>query len=104
MSPGIKSALDIAEQIVEDNFRIGNTLTFDERWWLKAADLLELFLWSHEQIFMGNRNAKNILDNIGDYVCLREAKIFPQALLEVYRNWTAKRLKELPDSMFQKPK
>jgi 5'-deoxynucleotidase YfbR-like HD superfamily hydrolase len=43
-------------------------LSPEEARWAKAVDLLELFLWSHEQIALGNQNVKVIVANIRAFV------------------------------------
>lgn len=47
-------------------FHIGEQFTLDpeEVTWLKAVDSLDLWLWAHEQMAMGNANAATILGNL----------------------------------------
>lgn len=94
LSYGLKKELAVAEEVVEEHFNLSVCLTQEERRWLKAADLLEVWLWALEQQGMGNTNAYNIRYNVYQYLEGKEEELLPPPLLDLYRNWNAGRLSD----------
>lgn len=99
LSPLLRDALHTAEHKIQDRFGLDEALTQEERRWLKAADILELWLWAEEQVFMGNRCARNITLNIVEFVGNRAMELFPEPLFDLWIHWTARRLPEMPDGL-----
>lgn len=51
----------------------------EEARWLKAVDCLDLWLWGHEQIALGNLNAQVVIENLNHYFEVRPG-ILPQPI------------------------
>lgn len=98
LSPDLKDSLKVAEEAVEDRFRIGHALTFEERRWLRAADILELYLWAQEQVFAGNRFCQSVIDNIDGYLSEQMPGWMPQPLELLYIEYNVERLPDLPNA------
>lgn len=64
MSPAIAVELQNVEDRVEERFGLHTYLTMEEKRWLKACDLMELYLWTIDQLAMGNGFATMIHENI----------------------------------------
>ena len=64
MSPAIADELQRVEDQVEERFGLHTYLTLEELRWLKACDLMELYLWTIDQLAMGNNFAAMIHNNI----------------------------------------
>lgn len=91
LSPTLRSAAQDVEALIETAYDLKVALTNDEHWWLKAADLLELWLWGQEQVEMGNRRAVRLVNNILEAMQDgRAEEFFPTPLLRLYREyeWT----------------
>ena len=58
MSPDLKAGLSLMERSVENQLGIRMELTEEEAAWLKALDMLELFLFCDHEYNMGNRNVE----------------------------------------------
>lgn len=59
-SPTLRTILNMTEQLILNKLGLGNLftdITKQERDWLNAVDLLELFIWANEQQAMGNYSA-----------------------------------------------
>lgn len=70
-----------------DYLGIGVGLSEAEWRWVRGVDLLDLFLWAHEQVNMGNRSCERIIANILAYVYEHHAD-YPgpiHAVLQQYR-------------------
>lgn len=63
-SSSLKMELDILEIKINRKLGIDILLTGDEEDWLHAVDLLELFIWSKEQLFMGNNQVREMSERI----------------------------------------
>lgn len=63
-------------------------LTQDEESWLLGLDILELYLWTLDQLSLGNRNAQKMRDRIDRWFS-RNAHRVPEALCEFY--WDARK-------------
>lgn len=66
-SPLLKRVLDNLEQKVLEKIGLGElfkNLTTQEKLWLNAVDLLELFLWANEQVKLGNTFAQDIISRV----------------------------------------
>lgn len=64
-----------------------STLTVEEAGWLKAMDTVELWLWGHEQLALGNRNAECILTNLASFFARTALPDPVRAFLDDYQ-WT----------------
>lgn len=61
--PQLKNHLDVLEETVSANFCMdGLKLNSKQKVWLKALDRLEAFLWGHDQLALGNKNAQDVVD------------------------------------------
>jgi 5'-deoxynucleotidase YfbR-like HD superfamily hydrolase len=59
----LRAAFESAGEIVSEHFGWSvPDLSEDERRWLKALDKLELYLWCHDELNMGNDHVTPILD------------------------------------------
>lgn len=65
----------------------------DDRAWLKAIDSLELWLWAHDQVAMGNANAQSVIGNLDDY--LRYANWLPQPVVQFMKDYRWERTSDL---------
>lgn len=66
VSPHLKTAYELAEltQLERMGVPALNELTLGERNWLRAVDMLELWLWCLDQKALGNRNVVRCYENI----------------------------------------
>jgi 5'-deoxynucleotidase YfbR-like HD superfamily hydrolase len=64
VDPELRAAFEGAGEVVSEHFGWSTAadLSEDERRWLKALDCLELFLWCHDELNMGNDHAFPILE------------------------------------------
>tara|TARA_R110002153_G_scaffold132597_2_gene281645 strand:- start:14977 stop:15501 length:525 start_codon:yes stop_codon:yes gene_type:complete len=68
-----------------------------EAMWLKAVDCLDLWLWSHEQLAMGNRNAQAIVDNIEKFFRLK-SDVIPKNVVQFMTDYEWQRTPdEIPE-------
>lgn len=91
LSPDLKYAMATAEEAVELAYDLHpNSLTDDERRWLRAADLMELWLWAHEQVAQGGLRATLVISNIDVWLKERAQVFLPDELRELYEtyHWT----------------
>ena len=58
------------EEVCIQRLDLSTTLTTTESEWLKAVDALELYLWSHDQIALGNGNAQAVIINLEQHFAL----------------------------------
>lgn len=65
-SPILKATLDRLEAKINNKLGITVLLTTQQEDWLRAVDLLELYVWTQEQLFMGNRNVEDMATRIKD--------------------------------------
>lgn len=63
-SPTLKAESDRLEDQILGALGVYTALDPEEMQWLRALDLLELFLWCIDQGYMGNGNTNNVIDNI----------------------------------------
>lgn len=63
------------------------TLTEEEGMWLKAVDTVELWLWAHEQMALGNANASCIIGNLTSFFMRNSLPPEVVAFLKDYQ-WT----------------
>lgn len=94
-SPNLRKCLDELERRVVAALGIGERLTKLESKWLRAADRLELWIWAHEQVRMGNLGADQILDNLEGYF---EREPPPDELRE-FMTWYASDKARSPDAL-----
>jgi 5'-deoxynucleotidase YfbR-like HD superfamily hydrolase len=94
MSPMLARELQVVEDTVFDHYELGAGLTQEERRWLKAVDLLELWVWSHEQDALGNSYARLITREINAYIQSRP-EMLPAPLEEFYLRY---RWRHLPQT------
>lgn len=76
--PDLGIAYLAAENHVFQRLLLGNpldTLTPEERRWLKFIDRLELWLWCHDQIALGNRNAEEWEGGLKELLLSGEAPV-----------------------------
>lgn len=94
-----KTALEISS--MEDrclcHLGVHEELDEDETKWLKAVDLLDLFLWANNQLNTGNRACQQLIDNIAAHLNRPEIqKEIPPAVMEVYTDYRWQRTSDLP--------
>jgi len=79
--PELKAAIDSAERSLSKHMGMGEEflLTKDEQHWLKSCDLMELWLWSRNQIRLGNTRARIVMERIETF--------FGNLVPEVYALW-----------------
>ena len=76
------------ENFVEDRLAMMPALDQEERRWLHAADITELFLWAQDQIAMGNRFAEQVVRNLEAYLQRKGPHaVLPEALLVFWVNY-----------------
>lgn len=63
--PSLRSSYAQAEQRVRDEVGLFHDigLTEEEQQWAKAVDMLELWMWCHDQLAMGNTMITTIIEN-----------------------------------------
>jgi 5'-deoxynucleotidase YfbR-like HD superfamily hydrolase len=71
MPKELRAALAGLEDQCLEAMSLKYDLTENEAKWLKAVDCLDLWLWGHEQVAMGNRNAQVVIDNLDKYFALK---------------------------------
>lgn len=59
-------------------------LTDDERLWVNALDKLELFLWTKDQLAMGNLGVQGISDSLAEWF---EKEPIPQPIVDFLMNY-----------------
>lgn len=87
-SPELTAALDNLEEQVNNFFGFKFKLIEKERRWLKALDLLELYLYCLDEIAMGNRHILQVRDEC--YKILSKHKEVPREVrtwLLSLQNW-----------------
>lgn len=62
-----KMRLQHAEECVLESLGVRQVLTEEEKIWLEHVDKLELFLWTTDQLAMGNRNVEPMRGAIVDW-------------------------------------
>lgn len=82
-----------AELVVMEKLGLEFNLTFDELQWLHGADRLELFLWCHDQLQLGNQHIRNMLGQLHIWFEENQAGLPPQ-INEFFRDFEWKRLNE----------
>lgn len=63
------------------------SLTPEEGKWLKAVDCLDLWLWAHEQIALGNANAACVIGNLNSFFMRNQLPDSVVAFIKDYE-WT----------------
>lgn len=58
---------EMLERRCLDHLGLAVQLSPEEGIWLKAVDTLELWLWAHEQMAMGNANAACVIGNLNSF-------------------------------------
>lgn len=91
LCPELGEAYTKAEVILEKKLGTDFKLNLTEHKWLRAIDILELYLWSVEQLYMGNQNVRPWLQKL--YSKLGGPDI-PKAVQEVAFTYNATRLLE----------
>ncbi len=67
--PEVKAALNVATVATHDVFGLKRVaLKEADRWWLKALDIGELYLWCCDQLAMGNTHVKQYMENCTTWV------------------------------------
>lgn len=66
----------------------------EERAWWKAVDLLDLWLWCHEQLNMGNMAASRIIDNVAIHMKDHMDKL-PLPVQEVFQKYRWERTDDI---------
>lgn len=91
--PGLKEALDGAEEHVAQRFGLDLELNEEDHAWLKAVDILELYMWTLDQEALGNRHVASIERN-----CLRwfdeNARYLPGPVVEFLQEYRWSRTDE----------
>jgi 5'-deoxynucleotidase YfbR-like HD superfamily hydrolase len=66
IDPELRASFESAGEIVSEHFgwTTAESLSEEERRWLKALDKLELFLWCHDELNAGNDHAFPVLELI----------------------------------------
>lgn len=73
---------DLEQQIIEELMGTdhGKAITQEEDTWLKGLDILELYLFCKDQIYMGNMNLERMRSRIENYVKNNAGLFAPQTL------------------------
>lgn len=85
-APEIGKALhDLERRCLERVGFGGQRLCPEDERWLKAVDALDLYLWSHDQVAMGNQNARAIILNLEGHF---ESANLPEPVRTFLTNYT----------------
>lgn len=79
--------LAMIEARIEATLGMKVELTNDERFWIKALDRTECFLWAHDQLNMGNQNAVAVIGNLAAWFMHNEVPTPVANFIKSYR-WT----------------
>jgi len=84
----VRDGLEEAEDCIRSLVGLEGKLGLDEveRMWLKAADLLDLWLWCHDQRAMGNRNVEPLMSNIARWFAENQHQV-PERAMAFYRQY-----------------
>jgi len=101
MFPLIMQGVQEAEISLEDEMSLPSTrnLSSTERAWARAIDALEMMLWCHEQIAMGNRMVEPALEQLAMWIM--DEDWIPAAIKTFYKNYKWKRY---PDYLIERGK
>ena len=83
------------EKDVRTALGFGQYLGDQDTWWLKCCDMLECFLYSHEQIAMGNKNFTGVLINARKWLQENNVPEEVEAVVNDY-NWQRESETEIP--------
>jgi len=64
IDPDFKAAHNRACELMDEVLEYAVELTDEERSWVKALDKIELWLWCHDQLNMGNDHVGTIVDEL----------------------------------------
>jgi len=99
-SPIIKSELAGMEAEIEEHFALVPNLSAEQQKWLKAADLLELWLWAVEQTNMGNKRCQRVVSNINFFISTAASDFLPKPLRTF---WATYEWEVLPENFREVP-
>ena len=94
IAPEAGRAVGIAEEVIKQKLGVHFTLTKDEQRWLKALDILELYLFCRDELDIGNSNVRQVAKRCGEVL---RADWIPQ---EVF-NWMETMDWERTDDAFE---
>lgn len=64
----LATALGNREQEIQRVLGVDLYLTTEDEWWLKAVDVLELWLWTEDQDALGNQHVSRVRENIVEFM------------------------------------
>ena len=88
-APAIGQALEAMENQIFDRLQLPreSNLQGEDRAKLKACDALELYMWSHEQVRLGNHHAGEILVKLSSWFENNEHRPLPPAAAAFYNRY-----------------
>ena len=81
-----KDELKRLAESIDSSLTINFDLSTEDRKWLKACDMLEFWLWSIDQIALGNRNAEEGHANANHWFGTNKGKV-PKIVLDFMVNY-----------------
>ena len=103
-SPVLKATLDQMEERILEKLglnKIFAELTTVEQDWLTSVDLLELYIWTHEQVAYGNSNMIDMQKRI-ENVFEKRADKTPKLVREFIKEFSFKRNIECDELFWEK--
>lgn len=91
--PALGEAYERAEAKASEAHGFWQDITPEERSWLDGVDKLELYLWCHDQLALGNRNAESFLSQLKDWFRRNEPRL-PSEVMNFYKSYYWRRLSE----------
>lgn len=92
--PEIESVLKKVEQQIEKKLELfAEELTEEEQRWLKAIDILEFYIWTVEQVSLGNDSMKGKKNKVIDFINGK----FPTFPIEVITYWKNHKWREFTE-------
>ncbi len=79
-SPALGNIHEQLEKKLEIRMGIVFSLTWEERRWLKGCDLLEFYMWCHDQEALGNRHVEHVKTNVLLYIEENPLSMPPQII------------------------
>jgi 5'-deoxynucleotidase YfbR-like HD superfamily hydrolase len=96
IDPDFKQAFRNAGALVDEVCGYEVELSDAERRWVKALDKIELWLWCHDQLNMGNDHVGAMVDELELWFS-ENWKSLPAACRRFYKRYEWKRCEEVPD-------
>lgn len=97
-NPALKQALMEAEAKVEKRLGLDYKLTENEVRWLKAADILEIYIWAKEQCALGNLCTQTVVSNVCVLIAAND-QLLPRELVNLFNLYSPRRLSDDIDNL-----